>query len=93
MPASESPEVKMILFRFANPNAGVARHSSLTRRFAGLILLLIMGTSISRASDPTATFEIPPVKVPVNVKDQQVTIAASAVLALSLIHISEPTRP
>jgi len=73
----------MLLFQSANPNAGVARHRSLTLHSAVLALLLLMGTSRSRASDPTATFEIPPVKVPLDVKDQQVTIAASAVLAVT----------
>jgi len=83
MPASESPEVKMTLLRSASPSAGVARHRSLARHSAMLALLVITGTSLSRASDPTATFEIPPVKVPLNVKDQEVTIAASAVLAVT----------
>jgi hypothetical protein len=83
MPASESSEVKMTLFRSVSPNAGVVRLLSLTRLSAALVLLLVLGTSRSRASDPTATYEIPPVKVPLNVKDQQVTIAASAVLAVT----------
>ncbi len=49
---------------------------------SALALLLIAGTLPCRANDQTATFQIPPVKVPLNVKDQQVTIAASAVIAV-----------
>jgi len=73
----------MLLFQSANPSAGVARRRSWMLYSATLVLLLVMGTSRSRASDPTATFEIPPVKVPLDMKDQQVTIAASAVLAVT----------
>jgi hypothetical protein len=35
-----------------------------------------------RSSDQTATFRIPPVRIPLNIKGQPVTIAASAVITL-----------
>jgi len=73
----------MILCR-SNDTATVARHQFLTRsRAAMAFLLLLAGIAPSWASDPTATFQIPPVKVPLNVKDQQVTIAASGVIAVT----------
>ncbi|HXY09328.1 MAG TPA: hypothetical protein VEI52_15905 [Terriglobales bacterium] len=74
----------MILCRSTNDTATVARHQFLTRsRAAMAFLLLLAGIAPSWASDPTATFQIPPVKVPLNVKDQQVTIAASGVIAVT----------
>jgi len=73
----------MILCRSKNDTT-VARHPFLTRNRAVLTcLLLLAGTSLSRASDPTATFQIPPVKIPLDVKDQQLTIASSAVIAVT----------
>jgi hypothetical protein len=73
----------MIVSPSSNHSARQAYHKSVQCSSAALALLLIMGTLPSRASDPSATYEIPPVKVPLNVKDQQVTIAASAVLAVT----------
>jgi hypothetical protein len=35
------------------------------------------------ASDQTTTFKIPPVKIPVNVKDQRITMVASALITLT----------
>jgi hypothetical protein len=49
------------------------------------ILLAIIFFAITpaiRADDQTTTFKIPPVKIPVNVKDQQVTMVASALITL-----------
>jgi hypothetical protein len=74
----------MILCRSKNDTARVNRHQLLTRSRAALaFLLLLAGTSPSRASDPTTTFQIPPVKIPVDVKEQQFSIAASAVIAVT----------
>jgi len=74
----------MILCRSKNDTARIARHPLLTRsRVALAFLLLLAGTSLSRASDPTATFQIPPVKIPLDVKDQQLTIASSALIAVT----------
>lgn len=49
---------------------------------AVLALLLIPASSPLRATDQTLTFKIPPVKIPLNIKDQHVTIAASALITL-----------
>lgn len=38
--------------------------------------------SIPSADDRAATFRIPPVKIPLNIKDQQVTVAVSALITL-----------
>lgn len=74
----------MILCRSKNDTARVAQPTLLTRsRVALAFLLLLAGTSLSRASDPTATFQIPPVKIPLDVKDQQLTIASSALIAVT----------
>ena len=47
-----------------------------------LAALLAAGTPAVRASDQTTTFRIPPVKIPLEIKDQHVTIAASALITL-----------
>jgi hypothetical protein len=46
-------------------------------------LILIAAGTIVRAADQTTTFKIPPVKIPMNVKDQRVTMVASALLTLT----------
>jgi len=74
----------MILCRSKNHTAWVVRPTFMTRsRVALAFLLLLAGTSLSRATDPTATFQIPPVKIPLDVKDQQLTIASSALIAVT----------
>jgi len=47
-----------------------------------LTLPLLIGTPSVLASDQTLTFKIPPVKIPLNVKDQRVIISASALITL-----------
>jgi hypothetical protein len=47
-----------------------------------LTLLLLVGIPSVLASDQTLTFKIPPVKIPLNVKDQRVIISASALITL-----------
>lgn len=49
---------------------------------AVLALLLIAAPAPLRATDQTLTFKIPPVKIPLNIKDQHITIAASALITL-----------
>jgi len=74
----------MILCRSKNHTAWVVQHTCLTRSRAALaFLLLLAGTSPLRASDPTATFQIPLVKIPLDVKDQQLTIASSGLIAVT----------
>jgi hypothetical protein len=74
----------MILCRSKNDTAWVMRPTFMTRsRVALAFLLLLTGTSLLRASDPGATFQIPPVKIPLDVKDQQLTIASSALIAVT----------
>ena len=73
----------MILRRSKN-TASPARQQFLIRsRVALACLLLLAGTSLSRASDPTAMFQIPQVKILLDVKDQQLTIASSALIAVT----------
>jgi hypothetical protein len=51
---------------------------------AAFVLLLVVGTSsASQAVNPTATFKIPPVKIPLNIKDQTITIVASALITVT----------
>ena len=59
-----------------------AKHSFSGRIFAVLVLILIIGTSPIRASDQSLTFKVPPVKIPLNIKDQHVTITASALITM-----------
>jgi hypothetical protein len=49
---------------------------------AFLTLLLVISTPTAFASDQSLTFKIPPVKIPLNVKDQRVIISASALITL-----------
>jgi hypothetical protein len=55
------------------------------RKFISLILLLsLFAIQLqTSASDQTTTFKIPPVKIPVNVKDQRITMVASALITLT----------
>jgi len=69
----------MILLEATRHTPWVARH---TLAGSALALFLIAGTFPCRANDQTATFQIPPVKIPLNVKDQPITIAASAIVAV-----------
>jgi hypothetical protein len=51
---------------------------------AGLALvLLFVATSPASNAGQTTTFKVPPVKIPMNVKDQHVTLIASALLTLT----------
>lgn len=48
-----------------------------------LVICVVAGTMPLTATDQTAaTFKIPPVRIPLNIKDQHVTIAASGVITL-----------
>jgi len=47
-----------------------------------VLWLLIACTSAIAASDQAAVIQIPPVKIPINVKDQHIIIAASAVITV-----------
>jgi hypothetical protein len=47
-----------------------------------LVLAVIVGASPIRAGAQTATFNIPPVKIPLDIKDQEVSIAVSALVFL-----------
>ena len=53
-----------------------------TRAFAAFALFLTAGAMPLAAKDQTATFKIPPVKIPLNVKDQKVMIVASGLITL-----------
>jgi hypothetical protein len=48
-----------------------------------IALVLALGASPPVATAQNAVFKIPPVKIPLNVKDQPITITASAILTLS----------
>jgi len=48
-----------------------------------LALLLVAGTVPAHSADQTLTFKVPPVKIPVSVKEERVTIAASALITVT----------
>ena len=52
-------------------------------RFIGDCLLLALRNPRLGATDKTVTFKIPPVKIPVNVKDQRITMVASGLITLT----------
>jgi hypothetical protein len=70
------------VFRCTTRPAFHAKANFLRSSFAVLALLLITGASPIHATGQSLTFKIPPVKIPLNIKDQQVTIAASALITL-----------
>jgi hypothetical protein len=51
--------------------------------FPWLISLVILVAVPAGATDKTVTFKIPPVKIPVNVKDQRITMVASGLITLT----------
>ena len=63
-----------------------AKHNFLTGRSAlvalVLALFLVVGAPSVKANDQAMTFKTPPVKIPLNIKDQQVTIVASALITM-----------
>jgi hypothetical protein len=69
--------MSMEVHRFKGSMAKLSKALSLS-----LTLLLLVGTPSVLASDQTLTFKIPPVKIPLNVKDQRVIISASALITL-----------
>jgi hypothetical protein len=48
-----------------------------------LALVLVIGSLPTFGADQTSTFKVPPVKIPVNVKDQRITMVASALITLT----------
>lgn len=48
----------------------------------GLVLVLVIGTWTIPAHAQNVTFKIPPVKIPLKIKDQSVTITASAIVSM-----------
>ena len=51
--------------------------------FVALTLILFAAALPLHANDKTVTFNIPPVKIPVSVKDQRITMLASGVITLT----------
>ena len=48
-----------------------------------LAVVLATGSLPAFAADQTSTFKVPPVKIPINVKDQRITMVASALITLT----------
>ncbi|HEY6389049.1 MAG TPA: hypothetical protein VIX91_25505 [Candidatus Acidoferrum sp.] len=61
---------------------GRACRSSQSRMVGGLVLVLVIGTWPIPAHAQNVTFKIPPVKIPLKIKDQSVTITASAIVSM-----------
>ncbi len=70
------------IFRTTSRPALPAKRKILRRSSAIHALVLIAGAWPIHASDQRLTFKIPPVKIPLNIKDQHVTIAASALITM-----------
>ena len=68
-------------FRFSNCSVDPSYRRSKFRS-AALALALFATTLPTQASDQTVTFKIPPVKIPVSIKDQRVTMVASGLITL-----------
>jgi hypothetical protein len=69
-------------FRIVSRPAFRTKPNLLRPASAVLALLLIAVASPIRASDQNLTFKIPSVKIPLNIKDQHITIAASALITM-----------
>jgi hypothetical protein len=64
----------------------VSRDASASRKRLGplaLALVFVIGASPLDAAVQNVVFKIPPVKIPLDVKDQRITITASAILTIS----------
>ena len=75
-----------LLFSAISFVAGFNRQTSTSRQQCiplAFALVLALGTSPLAATAQNAVFKIPPVKIPLEVKDQRITITASAILTLS----------
>jgi hypothetical protein len=59
-----------------------ACRSSQSRMVGGLVLVLAIGAWPIPAHAQNVTFKIPPVKIPFKIKDQSVTITASAIVSM-----------
>jgi hypothetical protein len=70
------------VFRGASRAVLPAKRSFFGRGSVVFALFLIAGVFPTRASGENLTFKIPPVKIPLNIKDQHVTITASALITL-----------
>jgi hypothetical protein len=59
--------------------------STTRRRFSSVVLILVfvLEASTVEASTQETVFKIPPVKIPLDIKDQPITITTSAVLTIS----------
>ena len=64
------------------PRALPAKYNFFRRGLRALAVALFAAALPIQATDQTATFRIPPVKIPLKFKDQNTTIAASAVIKL-----------
>jgi hypothetical protein len=54
------------------------------RAFTATVALILMASTLSASPvDQTSTFKVPPVKIPLNVKDQHITLIASALISLT----------
>jgi hypothetical protein len=54
------------------------------RVFSAAIAVIFMAATLSASPvDQTSTFKVPPVKIPLNVKDQHITLIASALITLT----------
>jgi len=62
--------------------ASFAKRQILRSRVWALVLVLMGGASPVLAKEQAATFKIPPVKIPLNVKDQKLMITASGLITL-----------
>jgi len=71
-------------FPFLNcgPATPLVKKRFLRCSLCALAFVLIGAASVFAANEQAATFKIPPVKIPLNVKDQKVMIAASGVITL-----------
>jgi len=70
------------VFLKRDPSVSLPSQRFSTRALAAFALLLTAGAMLLAAKEQTATFKIPPVKIPLNVKDQKVMIVASGLITL-----------
>jgi hypothetical protein len=86
-----SPFLPVISFVLGFMHSGVcawvvSRYASTSRKRLGplaLALVFVIGASPLDAAVQNVVFKIPPMKIPLDVKDQRITITASAILTIS----------
>ncbi len=74
---------KSLFERFSSHLVYILSFQALKFNSSALAFVMLVTAMASQAVDQTTTFKIPPVKIPVSIKDQRVTMVASGLITLT----------